>query len=174
MRCSVLALMLATGCITTPGLIVDKTGPGEGRVVSDRPGIDCGPDCGDLFDGPVTLTATPTASSVFAGWSGVDGCAADPTCTFEIETDLRVEAMFDHFYPTLTVTPVAHGVVHARGIDCGSDCSESYEYETFVTLSVTTEPGWAVTGWSGATCTLPACAVTITEDRVITPVVTPQ
>jgi hypothetical protein len=165
------ACLLGTACITTPGLYVEKTGQGDGRIVSDPAGIDCGGDCGMLVDGPITLTASPAANSVFVGWSGVDDCAEDPVCSLRLVDDRTIEAQFDKFRPTLAVTPTAHATVRASGIECGVDCDETYGYGTSVTLAVTPEPGWALTGWTGVDCTEPACTLTMTEDTIATPIV---
>jgi hypothetical protein len=171
MRIAALAACLLAGCVTVPELYVLKAGPGEGRIVSDPAGIDCGNDCERVGSGPIMLTARPATNSLFVGWSGLDECAADPVCSFTVVDDTRVEARFERFQPTLTVTPAANVWVHASGIDCGADCTETYDYGTSVTLSVTTQPGWVVTGWTGVDCPDAACTLTLTEDTIATPIV---
>ena len=49
-----------------------KSGAGAGTVTSAPAGIDCGSVCAYDFDAgtPITMSAVPTAGSVFAGWSG--------------------------------------------------------------------------------------------------------
>lgn len=65
-------------------LSVAKAGAGSGTVTSAPGGINCGGTCSATYDQnrtptTVTLTATPSAGSVFAGWSG--DCAADGSVT---------------------------------------------------------------------------------------------
>jgi ELWxxDGT repeat protein len=57
-------------------LTVWTTGDGVGVVTSRPPGINCGPDCGELFrrGRRVRLRARPAAGSVFAGWLGDEAC----------------------------------------------------------------------------------------------------
>ncbi|HWU87283.1 MAG TPA: hypothetical protein VN253_08410, partial [Kofleriaceae bacterium] len=53
-------------------LTVTKAGLGAGTVMSAPAGIDCGATCTAAYDAGtlVTLTASPAAGSLFAGWSG--------------------------------------------------------------------------------------------------------
>ncbi len=84
-------------------LTVSRAGPGGGSVTSAPGGIDCGSGCAAGFreGSAVTLAATPTIGSYFAGWSGDAACAsgvvtvtADTVClaTFQ-QTDLVVSAL---------------------------------------------------------------------------------
>jgi photosystem II stability/assembly factor-like uncharacterized protein len=84
----------ATFPLITYGLTLNKTG--SGTVTSNPAGIDCGGDCSQDYDGNtvVTLTATPDAGALFAGWSGAPDCSdgvvtmdGNKTCTAMFEPD---------------------------------------------------------------------------------------
>jgi len=83
-------------------LTVDKEGDGNGTVVSDPEGIDCGSDCdSDNADfeeeSGVILAATAADGSVFDGWSGdIPAACEDSTdpCTLTMDTDKNVTATF--------------------------------------------------------------------------------
>ncbi len=77
-------------------LTVEKAGTGTGTVTSSPAGIDCGTDCAEAYgEGTVvTLTATPAADSVFAGWSGGE-CSGTGDCAVTINSDITVSAIFD-------------------------------------------------------------------------------
>lgn len=72
-----------------------KAGAGSGSVGSTPNGIVCGATCSHPFDPgrPVTLTATPAAGSVFAGWSG-SGCTGTGTCRLALHQAGAVTATF--------------------------------------------------------------------------------
>jgi hypothetical protein len=78
--------------ILTAGL----DGQGDGRVTSDKPGIDCAGDCIQGYDEGtvVTLTAEPGTASHFTGWSG-DCSGTSPTCTLRMTQDRHAVANFD-------------------------------------------------------------------------------
>jgi hypothetical protein len=63
---------------------------------------------------------------------------------------------------TVTSTPA--------GISCAGDCTESYVYNTTVTLSAAPQAGSTFAGWSGGSCTGTAlmCVVTMTVARTVT------
>lgn len=147
-------LLLATGCITEPGLFVEKTGKGDGRVVSDPVGIDCGEKCGALANGPVTLVATPDANSVFEGWDGA-GCSGIEPCTVDIATETTVEAKFAVVYQSLTITPDPHGHVNSLNIDCGDICTADYPAGMTVRLTATPATDYLFLAWSDDNITNP-------------------
>ena len=78
----------------TRALSVTLSGSGSGSVSSDPPGISCEPDCVELFapGATVTLTATPAAGSVFAGWSGI--CDGLGPCVVTMSESRNVTATF--------------------------------------------------------------------------------
>lgn len=78
---------------------------------------------------------------------------------------------------TLTVTKTGTGsgavTSNPTGITCGADCTESYAYDTLVTLTATPSPGSLFTRWEGdCTGTSPTCTVRMTQARSVTVVFT--
>lgn len=77
-------------------LSVFKGGTGEGGVSSSPAGIDCGSSCeAQYLEGTeVTLTATPAAGQVLAGWLG--GCkpVSATSCEVALDADAEVTAVF--------------------------------------------------------------------------------
>jgi len=75
-------------------LAVSTAGTGSGAVASSPSGIDCGATCSASFDSAslVTLTATPAAGSVFAGWSGA--CAGTGACQVTMDAAKSATAAF--------------------------------------------------------------------------------
>lgn len=79
--------------------------------------------------------------------------------------------------PPATLTVVKNEVAEGAGtvssappgIDCGSDCSEIYPYDTAVTLTAQAEAGTNFAGWSGS-CTGPdpECDLAMTDNRLVT------
>jgi hypothetical protein len=127
---------------------------GNGRVVSDPDGIDCGGDCFEDYrsDTSVILTAIPDPGESFQGWLGV--CTGtDPTCELQMTEYRSVSAAFT-VTPRLTVTKsgAGNGTVASApaGIDCGEDCTHDFAQVTEVTLTAAPDPGQVFTGWYGA------------------------
>ena len=163
----------ATFSVATFELTVNLAGPGSGSVTSSPAGIDCGSDCSQTYDynTEVTLTAAPAVGSVFGGWggacTGTDPCvvtmdqARSVTATFEVGTFILGVAKAGDGAGTVTSSPA--------GIDCGSDCSESYAFNTEVTLTATPYPVLsAFTGWSGDCTGTGPCTVTMDQARSVT------
>lgn len=154
------------------GLNVDRTGTGTGTIRSSPAGIDCGTDCSEIFDNGavVTLTAMPTASSRFTGWSGA--CAGTGTCRVTMTEPSSVTATFELKTPALRVSRAGSGTgtvtSSPEGVDCGPDCTETYDYGTRVSLTATPAVPAIFTGWSGACGGTGVCRVTMDKARSVT------
>src|SRR6185369_6012637 len=59
------------------------------------------------------------------------------------------------------------------GIDCGTDCNESYEGGTEVALTATPADGYDFDSWDGDCTGSAACVVTMDGDRQVTAIFTP-
>ncbi|MFZ0403182.1 MAG: hypothetical protein WAL03_19080, partial [Pseudolabrys sp.] len=83
-------------------LTVTKSGSGAGSVTSVPAAIVCGGLCTHDFDvgAIVTLSATPAAHAVFAGWSG-GGCSGTGTCQVTLNAATTVNAAFTKAPPTV-------------------------------------------------------------------------
>ena len=88
------------GIGVTPVLTVTKTGAGAGTVTSSPVGISCGASCTSSFatGTVVTLTATASTGSTFAGWSG-GGCGGTGGCTVTLNADTTVSPLFNSLAP---------------------------------------------------------------------------
>ena len=135
---------------------------GSGVVTSDVAGINCGSDCSESYpsDTAVTLTATPANGYYFGGWSGA--CTGTDACTVTLSAAQTVIATFKA-NPILMVRRIGNGTVSSdvAGIDCGSDCKESYSNGTTVTLTATPASDYTFNGWSGACTGTSTCTVTM-------------
>ena len=153
-------------------LTVTKSGTGNGTVISSPAGINCGSDCAESYDSGtvVILTATPDSGSNFENWTGCDSTNGNQ-CTATLNSDKTVSATFTLSQYTLNIskTGTGNGVLTSSptGIDCGNDCSESYNSGTQVTLTATPQAGSTFDGWSGGGCSgTGTCVVTLSSDVV--------
>ncbi|HKT35721.1 MAG TPA: hypothetical protein VJR03_12925 [Nitrospira sp.] len=157
-------------------LTVNKAGTGAaaGSVTSSPAGINCGNTCSASFPtgSIVTLTATAPAGTVFAGWSG-GGCSGTGTCTTVMASNQTVVATFNTvpmFTLTVTKSGTGNGTVTSSpaGINCGSDCSQSYGQGTVVTLTAAPNGNSTFAGWSGGGCSgTGACTVTMNATTTV-------
>ncbi len=156
-------------------LSVSKSGTGSGTVTSSPGSINCGAACSDGFSAGtlVTLTATPAAGSVFAGWSG-GGCTGTGTCTVTMNAAASVTATFNGTTYTLTVfvnDPQLGNVTSSpAGINCGSTCSATFNSGTVVTLTRGfIMQGTLFNGWGGDCAgTATTCTITMSAPRTVT------
>jgi hypothetical protein len=153
-------------------LNVSTSGTGSGTVTSSPGGIACGGTCSATFLGgtAVTLTATPSSSSIFDGWSG--DCSGTADCILTADQDHAVTAAFNTPPLTLSVTTAGDGSgtisSSPTGIDCSSTCSHGFVTGAQVTLTATASPGASFTGWSGDCSGTGTCTVTMGDDAAVT------
>ncbi|MBB1124807.1 InlB B-repeat-containing protein [Thiospirillum jenense] len=139
---------------------------GNGGKVSGT-GIACPGDCGESYASgtPVMLGAETTGTTTFTNWSG--DCSGNlTTCTVTMDAIKNVTANFQAAAPTysLTVNNFGSGTVSSTGvagINCGTDCTETYTNNQSVTLTAVPAAGGMLLKWQGAclgnrtnTCTL--------------------
>jgi hypothetical protein len=135
-------------------LYVTRAGTGSGAVIASPQGISCGIECGWYSSGQnVSLRAIPDAGSVFAGWSG-DCSGTDERISVNMGAQKLCTATFDDQSAVLTVTlsGAGTGKVRAVGIDCGTDCTETFDQFNrglSVSLVATPDSGSVFAGWGG-------------------------
>jgi Divergent InlB B-repeat domain/FG-GAP-like repeat len=150
---------------------ITSAGPGNGTVTSNPAGINCGSDCSESYNGgtSVALSAIPATGSIFSGWSG-SGCS---TGSVTMNNSRNCTATFNAepvqtFGLSVAKTGTGKGTVTSSpaGINCGSDCSQSYTGGVVVALSVIPAAGSVFSGWSGSGCS--TGAVTMNASRSCT------
>ncbi len=162
-------------------LSVARAGAGTGEITSDPAGLACGATCAaDFVEGTVvTLSATPSATSVFAGWSGA--CSGMGTCVVPMDAAQAVTATFVPGYKLSvstiggspgTVSGGATGPVGTGTIACttGSTagCSALVASGDSVTLSAASGENAVFKGWSGACAGLGDCTLAMTGAKSVT------
>jgi uncharacterized repeat protein (TIGR02543 family) len=113
----------------------------------------------------VLVSATANTGYTFSGWSGSLTDSTNPS-NLTMTGPKTATAGFSLNTYTLTVTKTGNGAVTSSpaGINCGADCSETYNYATQVVLTATADSGWTFTGWGGSCSGTsgPSCTVSIT------------
>ena len=153
------------------GLSVTPSGPGF--LSSDPAGINCGTDCSEnfYFGAQVSLSALPAAGYQLAAWSGA--CTGNGACVVTMDDIKNVTATFSAIPPqTLIVIKAGSGTGTVSsapaGIDCGTDCTQAYPWNTAVTLTATPAAKSRFDGWSGACTGKLACVVTMDAVKNVT------
>ncbi|MFV1985154.1 MAG: InlB B-repeat-containing protein [Thiohalomonadales bacterium] len=146
-----------------------------GRIVSVPNGIDCGTVCNKDFAEkiPVKLTASPiNATTKFKNWGGDCGIGTAPNVTVPMIAATSCVANFDVILPVSYLLTVqingGNGTVSSKpaGINCGTNCSNTYTANTDVTLTPAVVGNLIFTGWTGAGCA--SGIVTMSQNRICT------
>ncbi len=144
--------------------------PGGLGNVSVNPGAtNCDAVCPNAFapNTQVTLNATPASASLFfRGWQAT-GSASNCNqqtgpCVFTITAPTDVTALFAPKNVALTLSKAGTGTGTVTsvpaGIQCGSDCSEPFAFQTSVTLTPVAASGSEFKGWINTNGSADACA----------------
>ncbi len=132
---------------TTYALTISRNGTGAGTVESSPDGLECLNTCTTrhLPGSSVTLSATPTAGSVFKNWSGA--CSGTGTCTVIMSAARDVTATFASSKAE-TATALQNGVM-LSGIAGETDAQKYFSIDVprgASNLVITTSPGVDSTG----------------------------
>ena len=150
------------GCATVRStLSINKIG--SGTVTSSPAGINCGSDCSEPYTSGtiVTLSATAATGYVFSGWSGNSDCSdgsvtmdGSKSCTATFTAVPQTFTLNVSLVKAISSAGTGNGTVTSNpaGINCGSDCSESYTSGMVVALSAIPAAGSIFSGWSGSGC----------------------
>ncbi len=158
------------GSATIQKLTVSKAGSGTGTINSNPAGISCGSTCNKDYpvNSNVTLTAAADTGSTFIGWTGA--CSGTGSCTVKMDAAKTVVATFNSLPKyTLSVSKNGSGTITSSpaGINCGSDCTESYTSGTNVTLTATPDSNIVFAGWSGACTGTGSCTVSMNAAKTV-------
>jgi|GEM_PF-1188802 len=170
-------------------LQVVRTGSGvvysssSGGLMPGHYHINCGTNCSTSFKSgqDVYLTASPTNGYTFDGWKTSD-CDSithnGARCNITMNSSRSVTATFTSTAPsthTLTVSKSGSGTVSSSpsGINCGSNCTASYNNNTSVTLTASPANGYSFSGWSGACSGSGSCTVNMNANKSVTATFTP-
>jgi YVTN family beta-propeller protein len=160
-------------------LTVAEAGTGAGLVTSNPLGINCSASsnqCAAQFavGTKVTLTASASGQSTFAGWSG-GGCGGTGSCVVTLGANTTVTATFN---PPVTLTAAEAGTGAGQvtsspaGINCSAtsnQCAAQFAAGTQVTLTASASSGSSFTGWSGGVCSgAGTCQLTLSADTTVT------
>ena len=186
-------------------ILVVLTDTGTGNVTSAPAGINCGVLNGVVgglcqanfpVNTTVTLTATPSATSLFNGWSGAGGCAGTGACAI-VTNGHAFPVTADFHMPLLTVNETvasgSSGTVTSNlagpsgfGINCmpvgpGGYCGPvAYDLGTNITLTATAYAAGSLVTWNGASPSAcetaaagntSACSFSVTQDTAATAVI---
>lgn len=111
----------------TQTLSITIAGTGAGQVTSTPTGLDCPTTCSAAFPygTSVSLTATASTDSVFAGWGGA--CSGSTACTVTLTANASVTATFDSTIESNDDFAQRFSVSGERGTTTGSNVDATKE-----------------------------------------------
>jgi len=161
-------------------LTVTRLGSGAGTLTSSPAGIECAAaSCSEDFlkGSTVTLTGTAGLHSEAVKWTGCDNVNVKDECLVAMSAAREVFASFDlepqyiQYSVSVRKKGTGAGTVQSSpaGIECGSDCTETYVNRTRLTLLAKPAPGSVFDYWSGGGCSgTGPCEASVVSSRLIT------
>jgi len=155
-----------------PTLAVQASGKGEVACLVEGLAEPCE---GEEFEfgSTISIEAEPEEGWEFAKFQNGTGsasvCNGKPSpCSFSLEKDSTLEAVFVPATRTLTVSKTGSGsgtvTSEPAGVSCGATCAAKFQQGAKVTLSATPAAGSTFAGWSGGGCSgTGSCVVVIGE-----------
>jgi len=149
---------------------------GNGQVLSDPAGINCGSDCSGEYqeNTEISLQATAADGFVFEGWEGA--CGGDTSCSVTLTANTQVSATFvevavsQDFELAVSVSGQGSITSSPSGISCGSDCAENYQQDSQISLIATPASGYEFDSWAGDCSGGGDCAVIMDQARSVSAV----
>jgi uncharacterized repeat protein (TIGR02543 family) len=142
-------LVTATFNVMQHTLTLIHEGLGDGSVVSEPPGIDCGTTCSAPFSygTAVRLVAAARPDYTFGGWTGA-GCSGTGDCEVTITSDVTVTATFNSplsvnegtYGTQITITDVHFGIKKGKVLMGGLSQKVGSWTDTSVSVTVRKPP----------------------------------
>ena len=109
-----------------------------------------------------------TEDGQFAGPKGIATNSSGNV--YVLDGTNRIQRFIESFGLVVSKTGSGSGTVTSTpaGINCGSECSESYNHGSSVTMSASADAGSNFSGWSGACSGTGTCQVTMDQARSVT------
>lgn len=148
-------------------------GSGTGEVAAENTNLVCKSDCVASFDRGINLSlnALPAINSNFDVWSG--DCAGIGTCGTTVESVRVITAVFSIKTFQLVVSVNGSGLGHVLQtnsgttgvINCGTLCSDTFQYGETVALEAQPEVRSFLKGWSGDCSGVSTCNLYMISDK---------
>jgi hypothetical protein len=140
----------------TPCFSLGRAARGNGSIPTADPENSAGCSTGQYTAGQsITMTANPDIAYIVERWEGTDDDSSTST-TNTVTMPANNHTVTVNYVPSsvlLTVNKAGTGsgtvTASPAGINCGTDCTETYAYNTMVTLTPVPTPGHNFAGWSG-------------------------
>ncbi len=154
-------------------LSITRTGNGSGTIYSTPEGIDCGLECFSYFPkgSSVSLRQVANSNSVFEGWT--PSCSNESSCIVVMDHDKNINSLFKikpaevRFALNVSKSGSGGGIISSapKGIECGSDCTESFLKDTQVSLLATPDSTSKFIAWEGACTGSNNCLITMNDTK---------